>query len=129
MKTTLHMLVLLGTTIVAATGARGEVDVTGQWSLTGTDTAGTTWMAILDIGQGFEQDGVYPLTGSILWKATGGPIDGTVSAYEDFRDGVFGTQSYFDPATMLIHIEGTRIRDVSAGDWIGVADNRGDGQC
>lgn len=111
MRVATHVAALLGTILAVGTADGVQVDATGRWSITGSDEAGTQWAADMYVGQGVERDGKYPLTGSIYWQASGGAFASPVSAWEDFEDGVYETQAYFDPATMIVHIEGYQVRD------------------
>lgn len=111
-------VVLLGMALLVTTAAGAQIDLTGTWAVTGSDDAGTQWTGQLQIGQGLESGGRCPLTGSIFWEATGGEFASSVSAWEDFRDGVYGTQAYFNPAAMTVYIEGYQIREDTSGGRI-----------
>lgn len=111
------------TAMLLTTGvmAKAEVDLTGNWTVTGSDQQGTEWTADLSIGQGILTNGKYPLAGQIHWKAIGGEFATPVSAWEDFRDGVYNTEAWFDAQTMTVHIQGYQIRDDTSGGRIRTA--------
>ena len=80
--------------------------------MTGEDNI-VSWGETLNIVQTPEPIGSqYALSGSFYWYGTehNNP-DAHMWGWEDFEDGINGTQSYFDVDTMQVHIEGYQIRD------------------
>jgi hypothetical protein len=104
-------LVVFGLTCTASSSARASVILTGDWFLVGEepDYPHVHWTANLQITQGAPSGTQYPLSGSFYWTGSNGDVAGTIWGWEDFDN----TQrpSYFDSATMRVHIEGYQLRD------------------
>jgi hypothetical protein len=106
------ILMLIMVIAVLSSPSYATLDLTGEWSLTGEDNL-ISWGENLYIIQAPEPiESHYPLSGSFYWYGTSHiyPED-HMWGWEDFEDGINGTQSYFDVDTMRVHIEGYQIRD------------------
>jgi len=107
-----RILMLIMVVAILSPPSYATLDLTGEWSLTGEDNT-TSWGENLNIIQSPEPVGNrYELTGSFYWYGTGqNNPEEHMWGWEDFEDGINGTQSYFDVDTMRVHIEGYQIRD------------------
>lgn len=91
------------------------IDLTGLWLLTGAEeSSGLEWTAEINIVQEAGTGDQRSLSGFFDWHGEDldGLISGIITGFEDFEDGVSGTQSFFDTSTTTLLIEGHALREV-----------------
>lgn len=100
---------------LAAGAAMGAVDLTGKWRVTGENTEWPFWQWTGDlyITQTSADPDRHVLAGTFWWEATDADNPGTASAWEDFHDGLFQRESYFNENGLVLRIEGYRLREVA----------------